>query len=153
MGELGASQHEALAKATFNATWDLIDDPDRDAEGTDRMIESAHASAYHWRQVGLPVNAARAQWLLARVYAIAGHGALARHHGANSVAICEANAIGDFDIVFAHEAVARGAAVAGDQDAARRALAVALELLGAVDDPEDRAIVQADLDSVGALLD
>ena len=52
--------------------------PDRGQD--DEMVDTAHASAWHWRQVGNAANAARGHWLLARVYAVLGRGEPAVHH-------------------------------------------------------------------------
>lgn len=147
-----AIDHERLAKQTFNATWDLLDLPERTPDQDDDMLERAYASAHHWRQVGTPLNAARAQWLLARVHAAVGNASLTARHANTCLAVCEANHIGDFDLAFAHEAVARAAAVGGRSADARSALAAARATLAGIADADDRAAVAADLDDVDALL-
>ena len=43
----------------------------------------------------------------------------ALYHARRCLEICEANGIGDFDLAFAYEALARASAVAGDGEAAR----------------------------------
>ncbi len=145
--------HEALAKETFNATWDVLDKADRTPDDVDRMLELAHASAYHWRIAGTPLNLARAQWMLARVCSAAGHADLATHHAANCLRLTEAGGFGSFDIVAAHEAVARAAVVAGDTSSARTALATAIGLLDDIADANDREVSQADIDDVQNMLD
>src|SRR5882724_4024188 len=40
-----------LAADCFNATWTLIEKPDRTREDDDAMIHGAHASAYLWRDI------------------------------------------------------------------------------------------------------
>jgi len=64
------------------------------------------------------------------------------------LAICEANGIGEFDLAFCYEALARAHAVAGDSDEARRWQQRGLALVSDVDDDEDREILVADLASV-----
>jgi hypothetical protein len=71
------------------------------------MLHMAHASRYHWEQVGTPANLARGEWLCSRVYAVLGRPEPALHHARRVVQICERNGIGDWDLAFSHEAVAR----------------------------------------------
>ena len=106
--------HRELAKQLFNLTWDLLEKEDRTAEDNDRMIHAAHASRFHWGEVGTPLELARGEWQVSRVYAVLGRATAAIYHGKRSLALCEANGIGDFDLAFAYEALARGYAVAGD---------------------------------------
>ena len=40
--------HKQFADDLFNQTWNLIDKQDRSPAETDRMINAAHASRYHW---------------------------------------------------------------------------------------------------------
>ncbi|MGD2146672.1 MAG: hypothetical protein PVH41_08265 [Anaerolineae bacterium] len=106
--------HKQFAKDLFNLTWDLLEKEDRTAEDNVRMIHAAHASRYHWGEIGTPLNFARGEWQVSRVYAVLGRADSAIYHGERSLALCEANGIGDFDLAFAYEALARGYAVAGD---------------------------------------
>ena len=62
--------HKQFAVDLFNATWDLLEKPARTKEEDDEMIHSAHASRYHWGKVGEPVNLARGEWQVARVYTL-----------------------------------------------------------------------------------
>ena len=40
--------HRQLGVDLFNATWKLLDKPERTPGEVDTMIHTAHASAYHW---------------------------------------------------------------------------------------------------------
>ena len=82
----------------------------------DELIDTAHASAWHWRQVGTVANTARGHWLLARVYAVLGHGDEAVYHArrANEVLEGGGEGIEDWDAAAAAEAMARALAVNGD---------------------------------------
>lgn len=57
-----------LAASLFNHVWDLMEKKNRTIEENDRMIHAAHASRYHWGNVGEPVNLARGEWQVSRVY-------------------------------------------------------------------------------------
>ena len=51
--------HRQLAVDLFNHVWTLIETPDRTPMQDDEMIHAAHASRYHWGEVGKPQNLAR----------------------------------------------------------------------------------------------
>ena len=129
----------------FNGTWELLDRKDR-APGEDlRMIHMAHASRALWEEVGEPVNLARGEWQCSRVYAVLGRGEPAIFHGTWCLDLCEANGIGDFDLAYAHEALARAFRVAGNEESALRHLALAERAADAIVDPEDREHFDEDL--------
>ena len=114
------------------------------------MVDTAHASAWHWRQVGTPANTARGHWLLSRVYAVLGRGGEAIHHArrANEVIEDGGEGIEDWDAAAAAEAMARALAVSGDAEGAtawRQRAAAALE---AVAEAEDREVIARDLETI-----
>src|SRR5205814_2620469 len=99
-----------LAIDLYNKTWKLFDgDPDV-------LIHTAHASAYHWMQVGTTANRARSEWLCARVYSELGRAEPALHHARRCLELVESDpaAMADWDLAAAYEARARAHAVAGD---------------------------------------
>ena len=61
-----------LGADLFNKTWTLMEKDDRTIDDDDEMVHCAHASAYHWRQVGTAANRSRSEWQCSRVYAILG---------------------------------------------------------------------------------
>ena len=81
---------------------------------------AAHASRYHWGQVGTALNFERGEWQISRVYAVLKMPESALFHGRKCLEICEENDIGDFDFAFAYEAVARANAVAGNAAECRK---------------------------------
>jgi hypothetical protein len=106
--------HRKFAVDLFNLTWDLLDKEERTAEEKDKMIHAAHASRFHWGEIGTPLELERGEWQISRVYAVLGQSEAAIYHGQRCLAICTANQIADFDIAFAYESLARAYAVAGD---------------------------------------
>jgi hypothetical protein len=72
MPPLDPALERQLAVDLFNATWQLLDTPDRSSDDDLRMIHMAHASRHLWAQVGEPVNLARGEWQVSRVYAVLG---------------------------------------------------------------------------------
>ena len=137
-----------LAVDLFNHVWTLLERSDRTALEDDEMLHAAHASRYHWGEVGEPVNLARGEWQISRVYAVLGRAEPAMWHARRVVALCEEHGIGDWDIAFGWEAVARAAAVAGDSAQSATALARARELSAAIADAEDRELLLTDLATI-----
>ena len=143
--EIGREEHERLAKHCFNRAWDLLLQAERTDAETERMIHTAHASAYHWLHAGGPTQFARGAWQLARVYAVAGRPEEARRHGERCLQWCESDQLSAFDHGYAHEALARAALVDGDIPRAEAHLERAIEALGKIEDAEDRALLEKDL--------
>lgn len=141
-------QHRACGKALFNHVWTLLEKPQRTAAEDDEMVHACHAMHLHWSKVGEPVNFARAEWQLSRVYSVLGRAEPALHHATRCLEICREHAIGDFDLAFAHEALARAHAVAGNLAEARRHVERAEEAGKAIADEEDRQLLVTDLATI-----
>ncbi|MEV7179869.1 MerR family transcriptional regulator [Kitasatospora sp. NPDC093679] len=137
-----------LAVDLFNGVWRLLEKEDRTVEEDDRMLHMAHASRHHWGEVGQPVNLSRGEWQCSRVYSVLGRGEPAIHHAARSLAICREHGIGDWDLAFAYEALARAHAVAGDAAQARVWTEQALAAAEDIAEDDDRELVLTDLESV-----
>lgn len=137
-----------LAVDLFNHVWTLLERSDRSALEDDEMLHAAHASRFHWGEVGEPVNLVRGEWQCSRVYSVLGRSEPALWHGQRCLALCEEHGIGDFDIAFAHESIARALRVAGDQEGADSAVARARELAVAIAEEEDRELLLSDLETV-----
>ena len=127
----------------FNSVWTLIRREDRSPDEDAEMVHAAHASVHHWSKAGTRTHLARGEWQVSRVYAVLGRGEPALWHGRRCLALCEAEGLADWDLAYAHEAVARALAVSGDQAGAREAAAAAAAVPIAED--EDRELVQSDL--------
>jgi hypothetical protein len=133
--------HRYFGVRLNNASWGLFDDIDAAQD----LLHAVHTSAWHWRQIGAPENLARADWMCSHAYAVLGHGALATMFARSSLRICDENGIGDFDLAYAYEAVARAAAASGDLVEARRLRAMAREAGDAIADEDDKPIFDSDL--------
>lgn len=99
--------HRKIAVDLFNKVWDLMEKKDRTTEEELDMLHSAHASRYHWGIVGNELNFARGEWQISRVYAILNSPERALYHAQKSMDYCKENDIGDFDLAFAYESLAR----------------------------------------------
>lgn len=145
---LDADVETRLAASLFNGVWTLLEKPSRTADDDVTMIHMAHASCYHWGRVGTAVNAVRGEWQCSRVYATLGRAEPSVFHAERALAVCKENGIGDFDLAFCYEALARAHAVAGRPDEAGRWYQLGLEAAKHVAEDDDREILLADLASV-----
>ncbi len=139
-----------LAAQLFNETWRLLELEQRTRADDDRMIHTAHASRYHWGQVPTvtPAHLARGEWQISRVYAVLERAEPALYHARRVLDLCQDNGIGDFDLAFAYEALARAHAVAGDVGLARDYTDQALAVAEDIADDEERDLVLADLETI-----
>jgi DNA-binding transcriptional MerR regulator len=144
--ELDLATRRALAVGLFNYTWTLLENPDRTREQDDEMLNAAHASRYHWGEVGEAVNLSRGEWQVSRVYSVLGRGEPALYHARRCVEINEANdAREDWELGSAYEAMARASAVAGDAAARDEWKARAVAELAKIKDAEDRQVLEQDI--------
>jgi hypothetical protein len=147
--ELDATTRRAIAAGLFNQTWTLLELPSRSVAQDDEMIHTAHASRYHWGEVGLAVNLARGEWLCSRVYAVLGRAEPALYHARRCVELTEANPDrDDWDLAAAYESMARAQLVFGDLVRAADWKARGLAALVDIADPEDRTQIEHDLESL-----
>lgn len=148
-----ALDHRAIGIELFNATWTMME-KQRTSEEDDTMLHMAHASAYYWRSEGsgaTAANLARSEWQVSRVYTVLHRSEPAGHHARRCLEICQANGIGDWDIAYAYEALARAAAIGGDLDAARSWLEQAHSAARAIGEDEERQQVLTDLQTIPGL--
>jgi uncharacterized protein YndB with AHSA1/START domain len=145
--EVAGGWHRAQAVEANNAVWRWLGLPaeQRTEDDDEAMTRSAYAAAHHWSKAAGrgPANEARAEWLLSRVWVARGQGELALHHSRRCMGVCRAAELEDFDLAYAHEALARALACLGRDDEARYELAAAHEI--PIADPEDRELVESDL--------
>ncbi len=147
-GMLSPDDERRLAVDLFNHTWELLEMSDRTAALDDRMIHAAHASRFHWEQVGDATNLLVGEWQCSRVYAVLGHAESALWHARRSLSIAEEAEIEGFFRAAAFEALARAMLVAGDRPGAAAAEADAWRAAEAIDDDEDRQIFEQDMASL-----
>ena len=143
--EIDPATRRKLAADLFNHTWTLLEKPDRTTAEDDEMIHSAHASRFHWGEVGEPANLARGEWQCARVYSVLGRAEPALYHARRCLEINEANGIADFDIAAAYEAMARACLAAGDAEQVAAWKAKAVAALDGITDRDDREIIEGDI--------
>jgi hypothetical protein len=143
-------QRRRLAAELFNEVWTLMERDDRSREDDDRMLNAAHTSRLLWGEVGTPLNRARGEWQLSRAYCLLGRAEPALHHARRCLDQCIGNTISGFDLAYAHEAVARAQALAGETAAAAESRRTAERLAATIDDAGNRALLVADLATLPA---
>lgn len=143
--ELDPATRRALVVGLFNHVWTLLERPERTTAEDDEMIHAAHASRYHWGEVGEPENLAIGEWQCSRVYATLARGEPALHHARRCLQITQDHDLGGWKLASAYEAMARASAVAGDRSAAGEWKSKAKRALDDVVEREDREIVEQDI--------
>lgn len=146
------TDHRRLGVELFNKTWALMRKSDRTRAEDDEMLHCAHASAYHWLQVGTQANRARSEWQCSRVYTVLGLAEPALRHARRCLELVESapEEMDDWDLAAAHEALARAYATAGDGDEARSQVELGRTALAQIADEEDRAHLEADFATIPA---
>ena len=115
-------------------------------------MHCSHASRYHWSIVGTPLNLARGEWQIARVYAALEHWSEALRHATLCFDACVDHDFGPFDLAFAHEGLARSLATNNPTEALRH-LAQAKTVGERIEKDDDRAWLHQNLDDINASID
>lgn len=145
---LEKDEHKKLAISLFNKVWDLMEKPDKTEKEKHEMIHMVHTSRYYWGMVGQPVNLSRGEWQISRVYTVLNRAEPALFHAKRNLEICLSNKIGDFDLAFAYEALARAYQIAGDEKNVQLYKMLAFEAAGEIANEEDKIVVLNDLESI-----
>ena len=132
----------------FNLVWSLLDNKDRTKQENDKMVHAVHASRFHWGEIGTPVEFERGEWQISRVYSVLNRPQSALYHAERCLDICKEHNIGDFDIAFAYEAMARAHAVAGDKSDCEKYIKLAKEAGEQIKKKEDKDLFFGDLKTV-----
>jgi hypothetical protein len=143
-------EQRALAIQLYNTTWDLIDKPDRTRDDDDELLHRAHASRYHWGEVGTAANRARGEWICSRVYTVLGRAEPALHHARRCLELVESHPadMEEWDLPAAYEALARAHSLAGELEEARRYVELGRQATSRIEDANDRAPLEADFATI-----
>jgi len=140
--------HRKFATDCFNSTWNLLDKNKRTLEDDARMIHMAHASRYHWGEIGTTLNFTRGDWQISRVYAVLGLGENALKYAKSCLRLCIENDISDFDLAFAYEAAARAYVVLRDIPMRDQHLLLARRAGDAIAKKEDKEYFFSELETL-----
>jgi hypothetical protein len=130
--------HKKMGIEYFNYTWGLIDKNKRTQQEVDEMIHAAHSSRFHWGKLNQPINNERGEWQISRVYSILNRFEPALYHAERCLDICLKSKIGDFDLAFAYEAIARAYAINNDKVNKEKYLKLAKEAGDKIAKKEDK---------------
>lgn len=144
--------HRHFSAQCFNSVWDLLDQSERTEDETELMIDTAHASRYHWRMRDdvEPRNLAISSWQLSRVYSAAGRPNAALRYGQESLDVCTSNDLSPFLTGYALEALTRAALLSGDSEAASVTRAAAEDAAMRVQDAEEQTMLLKDIEDAMA---
>jgi hypothetical protein len=147
---LEPEEHRQLGADLFNKTWTLMEKPDRTPADDDEMLHCAHASAYHWLQVGTQANRARSEWQCSRVYTVLGLAEPALRHARRCLELVEGapHEMEDWDLAAAYEALARAHATAGDAGESAKYVGLGRAALLQIADEDDRAQLESDFATI-----
>jgi len=140
--------HKKSAVDCFNLVWSLLDKKERTKEDDDKMVHAAHASRFHWGEIGTAVEFERGEWQISRVYSVLNKPQSALYHAKRCLEICKENSIGDFDIAFAYEAMARAYAVAGKKSESEKYVQSAEKAGEQIKSKEDKKYFFSELQTV-----
>lgn len=143
--DLDDATRRALAVGLYNHVWTLLETPDRTPDQDDELIHAAHASRYHWGEVGEPLQRAIGEWQVSRVYSTLGRADPALHHARRCLALAEEHELERWLFASAFEGLARAHAAAGDRAEATRWKARAEAAARDIAAPEERQIIEGDI--------
>ena len=139
--------HQYFAIECNNRAWDLSTQARSNAEDME-MLNAAHASALHWAAMGKELNNMRATMLLAEVHSLLGYGKTALVYAEKMREYFLDIDTPDWEIAFVHTIYAHAAYVSGEVTIHKAAYQQALDALDAIEDSQDREIVQKTFDGV-----
>ncbi|MBM4362397.1 MAG: hypothetical protein FJ104_06930 [Deltaproteobacteria bacterium] len=147
-----AAAHRYFAAHCFNSAWPLIDKAERTPEEETQLLALGHASLWHWTQRAdcTDKSLSVGHWMLSRIYSVLREPAGARRYAESCLRMSGRPLVEPFYLAFAHEAVARAAALREDWATVSTSLRAARELAEQVADPANRKLLLDDLSTVRA---
>lgn len=130
-----------------NRAWDLAAKSRTPAEDVE-MLNAAHASCFHWSEVGTELHSMRAKMLLARAHTLVGNGVLAVRLALEMREYFSSHDAPAWEMAFAHAIYAHAAQVVGDLENHRTAYQNAVQVLSKVTSEEERVLIRETLDLV-----
>ena len=138
------TQRRAAIEA-FNRAWELLETPARSADEDAELLTVAFASRHHWQSVGGSQQWIVSDWMISRAAGAVGIGHLALLFAERAYAASVEDGTPDWVHASAAEGVARAYAANGDLDQRDAWCAIALGLVTAIADKEDRAAIAGQL--------
>ena len=143
-----AKWHRWFAIEMNNRAWSLAESASLTAAEREEMLDAAHASALHWRNIGTEVNVARSDMLLGYVHALAGNGSTAMEYARRGHAYVLSHDSPDWEIAFAHAVLAHAAYAADERSLYQKQYALAKTLGESIAAPGDRDVFKRTFDKL-----
>lgn len=140
--------HKKIAVETNNGIWPILDKENPSEKELEDALDMAHASRYHWKKIGKPINLARADYMISRVASAMGRAESALHHAKRCLEITKDTGVGDWDLAFAYEAMTRAYAVAKDKKKFTEYMERTRKAISEIESKQDKEIVQGELDKI-----
>ncbi len=145
--------HRKIAAQTNNSIWPALDNNNPTEDELEEAMHMAHTARYHWSKVGTIVNAVRAEYMLARIYAHMKRSEPALFHANRGFELAkEAEKTDenwkDWDMPFIYEALSRAHLVAGNKSECNKYKKIAQKAIDAIAGKEDKEVCQGELDKV-----
>ena len=135
------SWHKYFAIQANNTAWTLSESL-ADISLNTEILDTAHASAWHWRVVGKEINHMRSVMLLALVHARMNMGPSAWAYAERMrMYFTEKNDTPDWELAFTHTVHALAARAFGQSAEFKASRQAALQSLQKIQDPADRDVV------------
>ena len=116
-----AEAHRWFAIECNNRSWDLVEAESRSEAEREEMLMAAASAAWHWKQVGKPLDNLRAQVLLATAAIVADDESQSQRSAANCLQLLtEIDDVPDFDLACTHAVCAVSARMNGNLDEAKQ---------------------------------
>jgi hypothetical protein len=108
--------HKRFAVEANNRAWDLAEQSGLTADEKIELFHTAHASAYHWSQIGTPQQIAQAELLLGHAHATLGNGEVAMEFATSAWDTITSGESAPWEVAFARAILAGAAAAASNPD-------------------------------------
>ncbi len=149
MSELDEDANRELAVETYNTAWDLLDSPERTRDEEDELLALAFASRHHWGAAGGEAEQlAVGDWFIGHVAAHLGLAELAVRFSFRALQRVEEIEADGWLRASAYEGMTRAFACSGDTEERARFQVLAETALEAIDDPEEREVIEDQLGSI-----
>jgi hypothetical protein len=133
----------------FNHAWDLLEKPDRTPDDEQLMVTLNQASIFHWR--GRPDCSSKhlsiGYWQASRIQAVLANAQEAQRYA--DICLAYSGELEPFYLGYAHEALARAAALSGDTSGVAHHLAAAKAQAASVSRGDERDALLKDLAALG----
>jgi hypothetical protein len=132
-----------LASQANNRAWSLSEKQTRTAAEDEEILNAAHGAMYFWSIVGDANTQAHAAQLLAHVYAVLKQSSAASHYLERCLPVFMATSAKPWERALAHAVAANVALASGNAEDHAHHYNEAIRLTAALDDEEERAIIEA----------